>query len=154
MSRRIEYILPVDYIAGSISARQSGITYDGVAAYSLSTDAKTASDNYTPILVARYMRARNKRCYQVRTRTSVHLSQDARMNLAVLGGAGAIYAALINRGEHLHRCISFPVLMEMLRTKASGAQCEGIAVDNPWRVADPNVSVAPAILAKFNSLLS
>lgn len=153
MSKRIEYIMPVNWICGSISGRQN-LEYNGVHAYELQSDALTPADYYRPTLVARYTRTRDLRYYQVRTRTSVRLSAPARLNLAVLGGAGAIFAALVNRGEDVHRSISFPVLMDMLRTKASSAQCEGVAVDNPWRVQNPNVSIAPAIINKFQSVLS
>lgn len=153
MSKRIQYIMPVEWVRGSLSGCQS-ITYDGVRAYDLATTDKTAADSYRPTLVAKRLARNGRLFYQVRTRTSVHLSSIARMNLAVLGGAGAIFAALINRGENVHRYLTFPVLMDMLRTKSSSAQCEGIEVDNPWRVQNPNVSIAPAIISKFNNELS
>lgn len=145
--------MPVEWIRGSLSGWQS-ITYGGVKAYDVTTDAKTTADYYRPTLVAKRLARNGLLYYQVRTCTSVHISALARMNLAVLGGAGAIYAALVNRGENVHRYLSFPVLMDMLRTKASNAQCESIAVDNPWRVQNPNVSIAPAIIEKFNNELS
>ncbi len=153
MSKRIQYIMPVEWIRGSLSGAQT-LTYGGVQAYDVSTTEKTAADTYRPTLVAKRLARNGLLFYQVRTRTSVHLSALARMNLAVLGGAGAIFAALVNRGDNVHRYLTFPVLMDMLRTKSSGAQCEGIAVDNPWRVQNPNVSIAPAIISKFNNELS
>lgn len=153
MGKRIQYIMPIEWIRGSLSGRQT-LTYGGVPAYDVTTATKTAADTYRPTLVAKRLERNGLLYYQVRTRTSVHLSALARLNLAVLGGAGAIYAALVNRGEDVHRHLTFPVLMDMLRTKANGAQCEGIAVDNPWRVQNPNVSIAPAIISKFNSELS
>lgn len=153
MSKRIQYIMPVEWIRGSLSGAQT-LTYGGVQAYDVSTTEKTAADYYRPTIVAKRLERNGRLYYQVRTRTSVHLSTIARMNLAVLGGAGAIFAALVNRGDNVHRNLTFPVLMDMLRTKSSGAQCEGIAVDNPWRVQNPNVSIAPAIISKFNYELS
>lgn len=153
MSKRIQYIMPVEWVRGALSGAQT-LTYGGVKAYDVTTDEKTAADYYRPTMVAKRLTRNGLLYYQVRTRTSVHLSSIARMNLAVLGGAGAIYAALVNRGENVHRNLSFPVLMDMLRTKASGAQCEGIAVDNPWRVQNPNVSIAQDIISKFNNELS
>lgn len=153
MSKRIQYIMPVEWVRGSLSGAQT-LTYGGVQAYDVSTTEKTAADYYRPTLVAKRLARNGRLFYQVRTRTSVHLSSIARMNLAVLGGAGAIFAALVNRGGNVHRNLTFPVLMDMLRTKSSSAQCEGIAVDNPWRVQNPNVSIAPAIISKFNNELS
>lgn len=153
MSKRISYIMPVEWVRGSLSGAQT-LTYDGVQAYDVSTTDKISADSYRPTLVAKRLARNGRLFYQVRTRTSVHLSTKARMNLAVLGGAGAIFAALVNRGEDVHRYLTFPVLMDMLRTKSSGAQCEGIAVENPWRVQNPNVSIAPAIISKFNNELS
>lgn len=145
--------MPVEWVRGSISGAQT-LTYGGVQAYDVSTTEKIAADTYRPTLVAKRLERNGRLFYQVRTRTSVHLSALARMNLAVLGGAGAIFAALVNRGEDVHRYLTFPVLMDMLRTKSNGAQCEGVAVDNPWRVQNPNVSIAPAIIYKFNNELS
>lgn len=153
MSKRIQYIMPVEWIRGSLSGWQA-ITYDGVKAYDVSTTEKTAADYYRPTLVAKRIERNGRLYYQVRTRTSVHLTAGARMNLAVLGGAGAIFAALLNRGENVHRHLTFPVLMDMLRNKVSMAFCEGIAVDNPWKVQNPNVSIAPAIISKFQTELS
>lgn len=153
MSKRISYIMPIEWVRGSLSGAQT-LTYGGVQAYDVSTTDKIAADSYRPTLVAKRLARNGRLFYQVRTRTSVHLSSIARMNLAVLGGAGAIFAVLVNRGDNVHRNLTFPVLMDMLRTKASGAQCEGIAVDNPWRVQNPNVSIAPAIISKFNNELS
>lgn len=153
MSKRISYIMPVEWVRGSLSGAQT-LTYGGVQAYDVSTTDKISADSYRPTLVAKRLSRNGRLFYQVRTRTSVHLSTLARMNLAVLGGAGAIFSALVNRGDNVHRYLTFPVLMDMLRTKANGAQCEGIAVDNPWRVQNPNVSIAPAIISKFNNELS
>lgn len=145
--------MPVDWLRGSLSGAQT-LTYQGVRAYEVQGDSLVSADTYRPTLVAKLMSKRNLRYYQVRTKTSVHMSAQARLNLAVMGGAGAIFAALVNRGENVHRYITFPVLMSMLRDKTSGAQCEGVAVDNPWQVQNPNVTIAPAIIAKFNDILS
>lgn len=153
MSKKIQYIMPIEWLRGSVSGKQS-LTYQGTRAYEVQSDALISADIYRPTLVAKLMSKRNLKYYQVRTKTSVHLSPQARLNLAVMGGAGAIFAALVNRGENLHRNISFPVLMDMLKVKASSAQCEGVAVDNPWQVQNPNVTIAPAIIAKFNNELS
>lgn len=145
--------MPIEWLRGSVSGKQS-LTYQGTRAYEVQSDALISADTYRPTLVAKLMSKRNLKYYQVRTKSSVHLSPQARLNLAVMGGAGAIFAALVNRGENLHRVVAFPVLMNMLRTKASMAVFEGIAVDNPWRVQNPNVTIAPAIIEKFNSELS
>lgn len=144
--------MPVDWVRGSISERQHNIVYGGVPAYEVQSTAFTPADNYSPIIVARYLHARDKRCYQVRTKTAVHISAQSRMNMAVLGGAGAIFAALLNRGERVTRSVTFPRLMSMLRLRASSTQSEGLSIDNPWVVATPNVTIPQDILTKFNIL--
>lgn len=152
MSRKIQYVLPVDWVRGSISERQHNIVYGGVQAYEVQGSDYTPADNYSPIIVARYLHARDIRCYQVRTKTAVHISAQSRMNMAVLGGAGAIFAALLNRGEHMTRAVTFPRLMSMLRLHASSTQSEGLTIDNPWVVSNPNVTIQQEILTKFNIL--
>lgn len=151
MSKKIDYIMPINWIRGNISGAQS-ITYDGVRAYELSTTDKVSADYYRPTLVAKYMGARDKRYYQVRTVSSVHLSAAYRKNLAVMGGAGAIYAAMVNNGSNAQRYIAMPALMDMLRNGDTSAQVAGTSIDNPWKVQNPNVPISPAILTKFNIL--
>lgn len=144
--------MPIDWVRGSISERQHNIVYGGVPAYEVQSTDYTPADNYSPIIVARYLRARDIRCYQVRTKTAVHISAQYRMNLAVLGGAGAIFAALLNRGEHVTRAVTFPRLMSMLRLHASSTQSEGLTIDNPWVVSTPNVTIPQSIITKFSIL--
>lgn len=153
MAKKIDYIMPVNWIRGSISGAQD-ITYDGVRAYELTTTDKVSADYYRPTLVAKYMGARDKRYYQVRTKSSVHLSAAYRKNLAVMGGAGAIYAAMVNNGSNAQRCVAMPILMDMLRNGYTSTLIQGASIDNPWKVQNPNVSISPAILTKFNDILS
>ena len=91
---------PIDYMRGNLSGRQS-IEYgtnDGEA-YDQPTGQKTAANNYQPRLIAKVLRAPfadRKRYFQVRTKQSINMTQAMRMNLALMGGVGAIFAAIVS----------------------------------------------------------
>lgn len=154
MSKYIEYIAPISSIRGNISGRQYiRYTDNEVRGYDVPSAEYTPAVNYQPRMIAR-VASNGRAYYSVRTRTAVHLSTAARLNLAVLGGAGAIFSALRERGDCVTRNRDFPTLMQMLRSKAQRAQVAGITVDNPWQVAEPNVQIDADIVSKFNSILS
>ena len=89
--KRIEYIMPVAWLSGNISGRQE-LKYDGVGAYE--TTQPTAASNYAPRLVACAPdRRRNYFC--VRTKYTANITNRSRLNLATMGGAGAIYSAIV-----------------------------------------------------------
>jgi hypothetical protein len=153
--KRIQYIMPVDYIAGCISGRQDiRYTEEYVHAYEVASGDYTPATQYAPRMIAGYLRKRNRRYYSIRTKTAVHLTAAARLNLAVMGGAGALYGALVRRGDAVSRWRDFPPIMDMLRTKAQSVTVAGVRVDNPWQVAVPSVPIDAEIVSKFNSMLA
>ena len=157
---------------GNLSGRQSlEYTEQGGAAYDAPDGEKTSAANYEPRLVAMHTELPNRRrnYFQVRTKTSVNMTSPMRKSLAGMGGAGAIYAALVNdrssliysqcaaakpRGVTMRQFV-LPSVMATLSDKASRATiAEGVYIDNPWRVASPNVPVSAAIISKFASVLA
>lgn len=174
--KRIAYIAPVDYIRGNISGRQS-LTYSGASAYSIPAGESVAADTYAPRLVAQvYGRfsPRMLRVFQVRTRTTVNMTARHKLNIAIMGGAGAIYASLVNhsdaqiyadivaaknaaniKGLTLRQFV-MPLVMQGLRSKSAQIGiATGVYIVNPWiSEENPNVPVSASILDKFRQELS
>lgn len=174
--KRIAYIAPIDYIRGSLSGPQE-LKYNGGNAYDLTAGQRVAADTYIPRLVAKLYHAHTAgefRAFQIRTRNTVNMTASNKLSLAVMGGAGAIYAALLtNKSAQIYsECISawhaanvtglefrgymMPKIMQGLRNKVANIVItEGVEIVNPWiSSSSPNVPVSSAILDKFSSQLS
>lgn len=169
--KRIEYIAPIDYIRGNISGRQD-LKYSGGDAYALPANSRVSADSYQPRMIARVMRKRtyNIKFFQVRTRTTVNMSAASRLNMALMGGTGALVGSLLSdktsaiyqscialtpKGMTLRSFLS-PIIRSGLAAKdPSFIVGSGVEIVNPWvSTATPNVPVAQTILDKFASELS
>lgn len=164
--------MPIDYLRGNISGRQD-IEYNGADAYSLADGEVVSADDYQPRLVtkvARLGRPNMMRFFQVRTRTSVNMSAAMRSNLALMGGAGALFAALCRdktaqiytdcvrvcpRGETL-RSFIVPLLRAGLAAKQSSITiADGVVITNPWIYSGTQTLNVPAsVISKFAGVLS
>lgn len=173
--KRIAYIVPIDYMRGNLSGAQN-IEYNDGRAYDIPNGTTQPADSYQPRLVAQLRNngVYDLRCFQVRTKTSVHMTQDMRLSMAVLGGAGAMFAQIINTptaaiSVALHaeyeqhglkgdtfRSFVMAILMAGLKAKNATITFPGnTEVVNPWVSAEtPNVPVSQTILDKFASVLS
>lgn len=95
------------------------------------------------------------------------MTERVRMNLAVMGGAGALYASLVREKQPIYyQCVAakpkgwtlrqfiFPMMMTALSDKdESIVIAEGVEIINPWVSSEePNVKVSPEILDKFGIL--
>ena len=165
---------------GNVSGRQD-IEYNGGDAYAIADGQQLSADNYAPRFVTKVMDlgkfGREKHYFQVRTKTTVNMTPAMRENLAVLGGAGAIFAALVKMKTSAiyAECVAcaresdknitlrafvVPRLMDGLRHKDTdiyiGEYSGGdVYIDNPWTTSGtPNVPVTANILNKFNDVLS
>ena len=157
---------------GNISGRQP-IEYAGGDAYSITDGDRVSSDNYQPRMVAAVRGLYSKRrvkYFSVRTKTTVNMSVKMRESMAIMGGAGAIFASLIRNKETLiyAQCVAakpvemtlrafvFPLLKSALTVKAANiAIADGVSIVNPWVSSDtPNVPVDADVLDKFSSVLS
>lgn len=112
----------------------------------------------------------NRRYFQVRTRTSVNMTAAQRLNLAVMGGAGALFSSLLRHKDApiYNACVAacprkmslrqfvYPALLAGLRDKlAALAIAEGVEIVNPWvSAAEPNVPISTAVHDKFAAQLS
>lgn len=164
--------MPIDYIRGNISGRQD-LTYDGGDAYSVS--GKVAATGYQPRLVAKVRRLSEPnmiRYYQIRTRSSVNMTATQKHNLAVMGGAGALYAGIVSNkqsdayiscvrdwkeysGGKTFRAHVMGYLRHMLIDKGEFCDFDGFEFVNPWvSQKTPSVPVKQSIIDKFASELS
>ena len=164
--------MPIDYIRGNISGRQD-LTYNGGEAYSVT--GKMAAAGYQPRLVAKVLRLTRPdmiRYYQIRTRSSVNMTAAQKHNLAVMGGAGALFAGLLNsKNSQLYAdCIAtwksrgvgktfrefmMGDLMEMVGDHYSSINYGNSVFYNPWADApEQSVPVKQSVFDKFASELS
>lgn len=169
--KRIEYIMPIDFIRGNISGRQD-LKYSGGDAYALPANSRVSADSYQPRMIARVMWQKRQRVkyFQVRTRTTINMSAATRLNMALMGGTGALVGSLMSdktsaiyqsclslvpKGKTLRGFIS-PIIRAGLSAKnATIVIGNGVEIVNPWvSSATPNVQVTQDILNKFASELS
>lgn len=167
--KRIGYILPIDYMRGNISGRQD-IEYDGNRAYSIQVGDSVSADNYQPRVVAKMMRSgkTDLRYFQVRTTTTVNMTANMQLNMALMGAAGALFASLVrSKDSQIYGdCVSLvppgktlrafmvPLLREGLSAKDTHITIgDGVYIVNPWTSNEtPNVPIGQTIIDKFSVL--
>ena len=157
---------------GSLSGSQT-LEYNGAKAYSINDGDAVSAGNYQPILIAKikgeYTRRRIK-YFQVRTRSTVNMTANMRRTMAVMGGAGALYSALVrNKAANIYtdcvrvcpkdrslRSFIFPLLCGGLSDKSSVIQiADGVSITNPWIYSGTQtLDLDPSIISKFNAILS
>lgn len=170
MRKRVEYMAPVASMSGSLSGRQD-VQYDaeGAQGYDVPDGTKASAVGYQPILVARHYAREHVNNFQVRTKTSVNMTVKARKSMAVMGGAGAIFTALLNMKSSTiyEQCVAatpkgytlrgflFPRLMAALAARDEHiAVADGVYIVNPWVSSETaNVPVTSDNYLKFRSVL-
>lgn len=170
--RRVEYILPIDALRGSLCPRQV-LEYDDEnnPAY-YAPDGLQPALNYKPILVV--AKRDKQRYYMVRTKSSARVSSSSKMSWAVFGGACAIFGGIngsttiktklmrLYESEHLtvkFRRWCFDTLCPMLQNKATsctfGTGQSAVTLLNPWQNSGSStVYVDADIYNKFFDFLS
>lgn len=170
--KRIGYISPIEYVSGNISGRQV-LDYDGGAAYDIATGSRKSADDYEPRVIAcvRDLYGKHQiKYFVVRTRTTVNMTARMRNNLALMGGVGALFAALLSdkTAQIYVDCLtSCPVNMTLrqfvtpkLRAGLAAKMdtitiAEGVTITNPWvHTGTQTLTISPDIINKFNSELS
>lgn len=172
--KRIIYSAPVESMSGNLSGRQN-LTYggQGVEAYDIQTGSRVSADVYQPRIVAACGGRWRRNYFSVRTRSTVNMTARARLTMALMGGAGAIYAALLSdkTAQIYNDCVtawessgnteSFRAFMIRIIRPALSAKsatitiAQGVTIVNPWiSSATPNVPVSQAVLDKFADVLS
>lgn len=94
--RRVRLLAPFEAIQGNLSGRQD-LRYaeHNNKAYESPAGKKNFARNYTPRYIGSYISKSGKSVFRVKTKSAVHMTPKATMAMALLGGAGAVYGALI-----------------------------------------------------------
>lgn len=170
MSKRIVYMAPVDAMSGSLSGRQE-LQYGEPTkkAYDVPTGEKVAASNYQPRVVAIYSSRKRVKYFQVRTRFSINMTSATRLNMASMGGAGAIYAAIVSdKTTQLYReCLNarpagvtlrkwiISIIRPALAAKTADiVLANGLVLSNPWHPGTGvTVNISQSVYEKFSAVL-
>lgn len=92
----VEFIAPVEAIRGNMSGRQD-LLYPSQdnKAYEGPVGSVNYARNYTPRFVGAKIAKSGKKYFTVRTKSANHLTVKSKKAMALLGAAGALYAALV-----------------------------------------------------------
>lgn len=162
--------MPVDYVQGNISGRQSLSYENGQPAFYGTAGSVNSATNYQPRLIARFHAKTRRRCFQIRTKTSTNLTANALLSMSLLGASGALFASLMrNKSAQIYTdCVNacpsgetlrgflVPIFRSALAAKSGTIViASGVTIVNPWiSSATPNVPVDAGIIAKFAPYLS
>lgn len=175
--KRIEFIAPVEAMRGNLSGKQNLVYAENDnKAYESPVGGVNYARNYTNRFIGAKRAKDGLKYFAVKTRTATHLTAAAKRAMALLGGAGAIYASIVRdktsqlyinckaQYEALVAAGSTKTfrqsLMDVLRAglvaKSATIAYAGPAgtipeIDNPWcnNGTTINVSVGNDILVKF-----
>lgn len=93
--RRIEFIAPVDAMRGNLSGNQ-------VLQYATNNnpafdapDGRQYANNYQPRYIGAKRAASGKKIFSVKTKAATKINAASKLRMALLGGAGALYAAML-----------------------------------------------------------
>lgn len=174
--KRIEFIAPVEAMRGNLSGAQK-LQYptDNQGAYEGPVGSVNYARNYSPRFVGSKRASDGRKYFSVRTKTANHLTAKSKKAMALMGGAGAMYAAIVNnKSSQLYTSLMamFLKVQELgdkrtfrkyltdhlragLIAKSATIVVTGplapISIDNPWNTTSetPNVSVSQPVLVKF-----
>lgn len=174
--KRIEFIAPVEAMRGNLSGAQN-LKYptQNNKAFESPEGSVNYARNYSTRFIGAKRASDGLKYFAVKTKTATHITSSSLMAMALLGGAGAMYAALVrDKSSAIYNNIyaqwielnnigntkSFrrfvmDIFRQMLATKSSTITISGprgpITINNPW-VADTqttSMQVSNSILAKF-----
>lgn len=179
--KRIEFIAPVEAMRGNLSGNQDLVYAENDnKAFDGPLNSVNYARNYSPRFIGAKRASDNRKYFTVRTKSANHLTPKSKLAMAVLGGAGALYAALVadksaaiyqqaqaywlkaqefGEKRSFRKCM-MDYLMDMVRTKKSERTLivSGVSVTfhNPWNLggADANLNLSPIIVVKFWSQLN
>lgn len=131
MPKRIEFIAPVESIRGNMSGRQDLVYAENDnKAFEAPQGQVNYARNYTPRFVGAKRASDGRKYFSVRTKNGVNLSAKSMKAMALLGGTGAIYAAIVN-SDTLRNGVEmvYRLLIDRTRQGFSG----GIPEDTTFR---------------------
>ena len=94
--KRIEFIAPVEAMRGNLSGRQD-LLYpsNDNKAYESPVGSVNYARNYASRFIGAKIAKTGHKYFAVRTKTATHVTAKSKKAMALLGGAGALYAALL-----------------------------------------------------------
>ena len=172
--KRIEFIAPVEAMRGNLSGAQK-LEYptDNLGASEGPMGSVNYARNYSPRFVGAKIAKSGKKYFSVRLRSANHLTSKSKKAMALLGGTGAIYAAILKSASLLagiqaqYNALTEIGMQMSFRKYVTGIIRSGlmshkdlftfagpaslVQVDNPWvrSAASLNIQVSQAILVKF-----
>lgn len=174
--KRIEFLAPVEAMRGNLSGAQN-LKYptQNNKAYESPEGSVNYARNYSTRFIGAKRASDGLKYFAVKTKTATHITTRSLQAMALLGGAGAMYAALVrNKASQSYTGIyaqwvelqnvgntkSFREyvmdnLRQMLVSKAQTAVFAGprpaVTINNPWVAATQttDMQVSQAILVKF-----
>lgn len=97
MAKRIDFIAPFEGLRGNVSGRQDLVyALNDNKAFEAPQGKRNYARNYKPRYVSAKRASDGRMYFSVRTRNGVTLSARSLQAMALLGGIGAIYAAIVN----------------------------------------------------------
>lgn len=95
--KRIEFIAPVEAMRGNLSGTQTGLEYpeSDNKAYESPVGSTNYARNYRPSFIGAKRAKDGLKYFSVKTKSAIHLTAKSKKQMALLGGAGAIIAAIL-----------------------------------------------------------
>lgn len=103
--KRIEFIAPVEAMRGNLSGAQD-LRYaeNDNKAYEGPVGSVNYARNYSPRFIGAKIAKSGKKYFTVRTKSASHLTTRAKKAMALLGGVGALYGAIVsNKSSQLYQ---------------------------------------------------
>lgn len=96
--KKIEFIAPVEAMRGNLSGTQKDLVYptNDNRAYESPVGSRNYARNYQPIFVGAKRASDNLKYFSVRTKTAIGMTTLQKRTMALLGGCGAIIAAILH----------------------------------------------------------
>lgn len=172
--KRIEFIAPVESMRGNLSGAQK-LEYptDNLGAYEGPMGAVNYARNYSPRFVGAKIAKSGRKYFAVRLRSANHLTAKSKKAMALLGGTGAIYAAILKNATLLagiqaqYAALTEIGMQKSFRKYVTDVIRNGliahrelftfagpaslVQVDNPWGklTGDLNIQIGADIRVKF-----
>lgn len=172
--KRIEFIAPVEAMRGNLSGNLD-LLYpsEDNKAYEGPVGSVNYARNYAPRFIGAKIAKSGKKYFTVRTKSANHLTAKSKKAMALLGGAGAIYAALLKasalkaqaqavyvKAQELGDVRSFRAfMMDYIRsaliahsaTISLNIAGASVSIDNPWAKFSGalNINISNTIRVKF-----
>lgn len=174
--KRIRFIAPVEAVQGNLSGKQVLKYADhNNPAYEAPRGKRNYARNYRPSYIGAFVSGTGTKYFAVKTKSAVHLTNKSLQAMALQGGAGAMFAALIkdrtsvlfiqaellykNNGidkKQTMRKFYTDLFRQMLAAKSASISVTDavtgtvLTIQNPWvSTTTINLPVSNDVLVKF-----